>query len=542
MDAQELCKLKDQLFSRRDSLLSFWQEVAEAFYPQRADFTATRTIGEDFGAHLTTSYPVLASSELANTLGSMLRPKDRDWFFVKASRPERIDHEGNMWLEWATGTMRRAMYDNLSGFTRATKEGDFDYANFGQCVISTELNRARTSFLYRAWHLRDCAWSEGYDGFVSHFCRLWKPTAKQAKELFREKVSKDIDDALRNNEPFKTFNFAHLVIPADGVHRQPWRSVFLDLDHKEIAEDVGSNSRIYTVPRWQTVSGSPYAYSPSVVAALPDARLIQAITLTLLDAGEMYASPPMIAVQEAIRGDIDVRPRGITWVDSAYDERLGEVLRPLNQDARGYPIAESAREESRNMIASAFYLNKLSLPPPTSAEMTAYEVSQRVQEFIRTTLPLFEPIEADYNGAICNETFEIGLRNGMFGPLDSIPQSLRNQEIEFKFVSPISAARDKEKGMQFMEAKNLLLEAAQLDPSAMQLMDVPSAIRDALAGINTPTRWVQSPANFAALQRQQKEQQESMEMLAGAGSIADTASKAGNAARNFSAAQQQQAA
>lgn len=31
---------------------------------------------------------------------------------------------------------------------------------------------------------------------------------------------------------------------------------------------------------------------------------------------------------EAIRSDIDLRARGITWVDSQYDERLGEVLRP----------------------------------------------------------------------------------------------------------------------------------------------------------------------------------------------------------------------
>lgn len=537
MTAEELVRLHDQLFSKRDTLLTYWQDVAENFYPQRADFTAVRTVGEDFAAHLTTSYPVLAASELATTLGSMLRPKDRDWFFIKGSRPERIDHDGNLWLEWATGTLRRAMYDTVSGFTRSTKEGDFDYANFGQCVISVEMNRERSAFLYRNWHLRDCAWMEGYDGRLSHFCRKWKPTAHQLKQLFRDKVHKDIDDAIKNNEPFKTFNFAHFVIPSDGVHRQPWRSVFLDCDHKEIVEDVGSQSRIYIVPRWQTVSGSQYAYSPSVVAALPDARLIQAITLTLLDAGEMYAAPPMLAVQNAIRGDIDLRSRGITWVDAEYDERLGEVLRPLTQDSRGYPIADSAREDSRQMIASAFFLNKLTLPPPTSAEMTAFEVAQRVQEFIRTTLPLFEPIEDDYNGALCNETFELGLRNGLFGPLSEIPASLRNQEVDFKFVSPISQARDKEKGMRFIESKNLLLEAAQLDPTTMQLLDVPTAIRDALAGINTPTKWLHSPQQFAAKQRELLEKQEAMEQLQGASSIADTASKAGDAARNFSVAQ-----
>jgi hypothetical protein len=42
----------------------------------------------------------------------------------------------------------------------------------------------------------------------------------------------------------------------------------------------------YRIPRWQTVSGSQYSYSPATVAALPDARLIQAMTFTLLEAGE----------------------------------------------------------------------------------------------------------------------------------------------------------------------------------------------------------------------------------------------------------------
>jgi hypothetical protein len=39
--------------------------------------------------------------------------------------------------------------------------------------------------------------------------------------------------------------------------------------------------------------------------------------------------------------------------------------------------------------------------------MTAYEVGQRIQEYIRGALPLFEPMEMEYNGALCERTFEI---------------------------------------------------------------------------------------------------------------------------------------
>lgn len=105
-------------------------------------------------------------------------------------------------------------------------------------------------------------------------------------------------------------------------------SIFYEEDSKSILEEVGSYTKIYTIPRWQTVSGSQYAYSPATVAAISDARLIQSMTRVLLEAGEKAVTPPMLAVTEAIRGDISVYAGGITAIDSQYDERLGEVLRP----------------------------------------------------------------------------------------------------------------------------------------------------------------------------------------------------------------------
>jgi len=66
------------------------------------------------------------------------------------------------------------------------------------------------------------------------------------------------------------------------------------------------------------------------------------------------------------------------------------------------------------------FLNKLSLPP-ADREMTAYETGQRIQEYIRNALPLFEPMEMEYNGALCEDTFEALMRVGAFGSPQDIP-------------------------------------------------------------------------------------------------------------------------
>lgn len=530
MSPDDLERLEKQLFDNRGRLLTLWQTFAEHFYPSMADFTVERSEGDEFMEGLTTSYPVIARRELGDTLTSMLRPRGQEWFSLRADREERETTEALQWMEWATGTQRRAMYDPLSGFTRATKQGDHDFATFGQTPISVELSVDRSRFLYRHWHLRDVAWIEGADLQISHVGRKWQPTAVDLARTFPRKVHSEITSCIeQKKEPFKKFKCIHFVIPNEEKGPQPYRSIHYDCDNKHVMEDVPSWSRVYVIPRWQTVTGSPYAHSPAAVAALPDARLIQAITLTLLDAGEMYAAPPMLAVQGAIRSDIDLRSRGITWIDREYDERSGEPLRTLAQDARGYPIGAELREEARSMIADAFFLSKLQLPPADGREMTAYEVGQRVQEFIRTTMPLFEPIEADYNAALCDATFDLGLRNGLFGPLDAIPESLRSAEVRFVFKSPLSDAVERQKSAQFMETANLLAMASQVDPTASLQVNLPVMVRDAIEAIS-PANWMRSEDEYAKAAAEQQAQAQMAQQIQGVDNLASVATNVGGAA------------
>lgn len=529
MMLQDMLDLSNQLLSGRDNLLAHWQDIADQFYPERADFTRTRTLGEDFADHLTTSYPILARRELGDTFSSMLRPKDRDWFYLD-TEDDADDRDGKAWLEMAALKQRKAMYDRQSGFVRATKQADHDYAAFGQAVISAELARDRTRLLFRNWHLRDVAWRENAEMQIDTVVRKWSPTVTDLDAIFGNKAHSKIREAIRRNQPYDKIDCLHIVIPSAGKYRQPFRSIYIDKTNNHIMEDVGSWSMIYIIPRWQTVSGSQYAHSPAVVAAMPDARTLQAVSLTLLEAGELYTGPPMVAVQDAIRGDIDLRSRGITWVDAQYDERLGEVLRPLTQDMRGYPVGADMRESIREMIAEAFYLNKLSLPPAGGREMTAFEVSQRVQEFIRTTLPLFEPVEDDYNGAICDAAFDLGMRNGLFGPLDMIPKSLRGRNVQFRFVSPLSEAREREKASRWMETRELLLSAAELDPRAPMMLNVQVAVRDALDGSGTPAKWLRSEQEVEDMTREMEEQQAQAAQIQQIGQIAGVAQDVGAAA------------
>jgi hypothetical protein len=531
----------DYLRGNRMAITPFWQEMAEQFHPLRAQFTRQFYLSEQFMDIQLTSYPLIVSRELRNTFSSMLRPRDQDWFAMTIEREDRLDRQGRAWLEWATKVQRRAMYDRKAQFTRATKEADGDFAVFGNAILTREIDLDAQTLLYRSWHLKDTVWAERYDGSIGEVYRWWNPTAAALVKRFPTTYAKAMDQ-WRKMDPYREVHCMHAVIPGEDYdrppdqntgravkYRTPWVSIYVDLDHSVVLEETASFSRIYTIPRWETVSGSQWAYSPAAIAGLPDARLLQAMTLTLMEAGENMVRPPLIATQEAIRSDVALYSGGITWVDAEYDERLGEALRPLMQTTGpGLQIGAEMMKDAREKLAEAFYLNKLTLPAP-DREMTAYETGQRIQEWIRSALPLFEPVETEYNAAMCEDTFDALMRQNAFGPYQEIPRSVRGQEVRFTFESPLHQATERKKGALLLQAIQLMEQAMQIDPTVSAQLDLQSSLRDALTGVGVPQTWVRDAdavANMVQAKQQQQDQAVRTQQVANAGQAAESLGRA----------------
>lgn len=516
MNEKELRAQADDLYGKRRALQTLWQEIAEHFYPQRADFTYQRYLGDEFADHLTTSYPLLTRREFADQIGTMLRPKGQEWFHQTVEDPDSLSIKGQRWLQHSTRIQRNVMYHRKTKFSRALKEADGDFATFGQAVIQTRPNVEFTLPIYRTWHLRDCCWQENEYGDVGFFARRWKPRAHVLVSLFKDGAGQKAKD-IAGKSPMMEIDCLHMIVPAemwDGEARgQPFVSIYYDTMHDHVIEAEPVPMHEYVVPRWQTVSGSQYAYSPATVCALPDARLIQSMSYTLLEAGEKIVNPPMLATTEVIKSDVAMFAGGITWLDRDYDERLGDALRPMTRETRGLPWSREMLTDQRMMLRAAFFLDKLELPE-RGPEMTAYEVGQRVQAYIRGALPLFEPMEDEYNGGICERSFDLLLRMGFFGsPLD-IPDEIRERgEITYRYESPLHSAIDAVRGNTFAEARALIDEAMAIDETASAVLDAPVALRDALDGIGVPAEWMRDPVDEADIREALEARRTAAELL-----------------------------
>ncbi len=543
--AQELIKQGNALFSTRSTLMNLFQEIAENFYPIRADFTTNIILGEDITAHLSTSYPILAHRDMTNALSAMLRQRGVQWFGIRTGRQEVDEGRALKWLEWATNLQYRAMYDRVARFVRATKEGDADFAAFGQAVLYVDTNRDGDTLLYRNYHIRDVAWVENAEGAIDTVHRKWKPTARDLVFDFPGKTHSAVTKMIAK-DPFHKIECRHIMVPTSRAPDAPaaerdfkFRSYFIDVENQHVMEAVPSRLLKYVIPRWQTVSGSAYAYSPAAIAALPDARMIQAMTYSLLDATEKAVQPPMIGQATMIKSDLELWSGGTTWVDAEYDERLGEALRPIPLDLRGLPLGVEASRDAKGMIAEAFFLNKISLPP-ADREMTAYETAQRVQEYIRQALPLFEPMEVEYNGALCEMTFGTLMQGGAFGSPEDMPPELSNSEVEFKFESPLQRDEERKDAGVYLETKAILAEAAALEPGLVDMVDGRQALRDALKGAGAPARWLRDDDEMDELAAQRAEQEQAgqvMNELERGGEVAEQIGKASKVLSEASAAE-----
>ncbi|HET8728363.1 MAG TPA: portal protein, partial [Alphaproteobacteria bacterium] len=462
MNAKQLRELADRLFTKRGRFISLCQEVAENFYVERADFTVSKQAGDEYAGNLMTSYPLQCRRDLGDQIQTMLRPTGKVWAHVGTGDPRREDTEAKQWFEEKENIMRRAMYDRKAMFEEATAMSDHDFATFGQCVMSVRLARTLDRLMYRNWHIRDVVWTDNDDGGLQFIARRWKPAARTLVQLFPKTVDPKIAKTAEK-DPFTEYDCLHIVCEADmydgKAGRFPYWSIYYDCTNNKVLEEVPTWNIEYAIPRWKRVSGSQYAYSPATVIALPDARLIQAITLTLLEAGEKAVNPPIIATQDAVRSDVALYAGGLTWIDYEYDEKTGEALRPMPIDTKGIPLGIDLQRDTRELISRAFFLNKLALPrPEQSGQMTAYETGQRIQEYIRGALPLFAPMETEYNGAICDLTWDLLFRNGAFGSPYDMPRSLRGAEIQFRFESPLHDLIEQAKGQKWLEAKAIVAD------------------------------------------------------------------------------------
>jgi hypothetical protein len=546
--AKELLDLGNHLFDKRKPKDSLDQEIAWNFCPDLAEFQSPLELGEDWAADRMDGYPEQVSRELSNQLGANLRPNGKQWFKSSTGDDEQDADEANArFLEYLGRTIRREIYKPQTGFVGATKELDRFYVNFGQGVMSIEESPTDRDHLYfRNHHIKDCVWLDNQLGQVDHLHRRAKMSARAMRRMFGEKRLHETIVKAAKKEPNREFEIRYITMPTEEYNtfgeegsgkgasiKLPFVCCVIDVENCCIIKEGGLPTFNYVVPRWQRLAGTQYAFSPATMAALADGRMAQMLSQILLESGEKAIDPPMIGKQEAVIGQPNIAAGGLSWVDMDHEAKLTDALDVIKLDA-DMRVAFQMRADLRELLAKAFFIDKLTLPEASMKEMTAFEVSRRLEEHVRNLLPIFEPIQVEYNARMLDIVFAllVNMKKIDFGRM---PDGLSDVDTMWQFETPIQTAESRLLVEQFLDTCNVLTVGAQTEAAVGQAggtipIHFDKGMRDAVRGVGGPAAWRKTQEERdadAEASEQALATQETMAMVGTGAGVAEQVGKAG---------------
>lgn len=507
----------------RSPWMPLWQEISDIFLPNRSNFTTKKSRGQEISNDTFDASPRIAHRNLSSTVDSLLKPKGQAWLRPAVEDEDIMDDEtASLWLEGVGSTMWRAVYNPKAQFIQRSGETDYDLVGLGTGTLWTEENRTRTGLRFKSFHLSQVVVGENAWGEIDRFAYSQELEAHQAVLLFpdtvHDKIRKDASDPKKKHN---TYEFVQIVIPnpdydperldVDGMQ---FISSVIDMTHKVFVEQGGFHEFPVAIPRWETMPGEIYGRSPAMFA-LPDARTLQAMGKTILIAGNRAVDPPIYVEADAILSPVRTYPGGMTHVSRDISSS-GQPIGVLDS-AFNLPIGRDMQKDYRDQVESAFFKDVFDLGV-IDREMTATEILERKEAFIRQLGPVFGRLEADYIGPVVERVFGIMERAGAF---PERPEVLKGRTIQFQFQSPVQLARKQIEVAGLSRSLELLGPVGAFQPDIYDNFDGDEITRDAPEYSGIPSKWLRTIKDRDELRQQRAESQAEQGTLESAPQVAD---------------------
>jgi hypothetical protein len=262
--------------------------------------------------------------------------------------------------------------------------------------------------------------------------------------------------------------------------------------------------------------------------ALPDADTLQAMGETILIAGQRAADPPLAVPNDGTFDAINTFPGGLAYYDLETAAAIGRIPFMPIESGTNLPITRDMQLDTREQIWAAFFRNVLRLPTG-GPQMTATEIIERKEEFIREMGPIFGRLESRDTAPMVERAFMVMLRAGAFLP---IPPILQGRNIRFEYDSPVKRIRQQIEAAAARQWAAEMIELEQFKPGAADLVNAEELGRFSAEALGVPARIVNSPEiveQIKAARAQALAEQNQAEAISQAAEIAKTAGQADQA-------------
>ena len=514
--------------NRRSLFEQHWDDLARVLLPRRQGFASKTMDGDQRVDDVYDGTPMQAARSLANTVGAMIRPEGQDLTTIRA-RDDSVNQSGEAqdWLGRATEILNDSIRNPKARYRQATGEVDLDLVVLGTGILYVGMGDAQNHLLYQSVHLKDGYPMFSDEGLPVGLYRTKKMFLWQADAMFGKiNLSKELQERIANSRGMDDkVDFLYAVSERKGVNISdpllsknfPYEELWMETESKHIVREKGFQEFPFVIPRWDTSSGEEYGRSPGMIA-LPDSNTLQAMGETILVAGQRLADPPIMAPNDGAFQEVNTFPGGMSYYDVETASQVGgNPFFPMISGAN-LPVTRDMQTDIRNQVAAAFFKNILTLPQ-NGPQMTATEIIQRKDEFIREVGPVFGRFETDYNQPVAERSFRLLFREDAF---PEIPEALAGQDIKFTFDLPVNKIKKQVQSAAATQWAAEIMQMAQIAPEAKHMVNIDALARfkaDAAAlphDILNTREEVEAKVKAEQEAMAKQQQLQAMEMMAGA--------------------------
>lgn len=466
VNVADIISRADKLKGERGTLESHWQECAKYCLPKRAYITRTKTLGEKVDTDIYDSTGIQAALILAAGLHSYLTNPASKWFSLRTQNKELMkDKAIQEWLKNAEDIVYDTL--NASNFAQQIHENYLDLGVFGtSCLYEEEDFKDLVRFYCRS--MGEVYLEEDGKERVNALFRRFSFTASQAWGEWGKNAGQKVADLIGAKKYNERLEFLHAVTPRHERNssksdsgNMPFASAYIEISSQHLISEGGYNEFPFFTPRFTKESSEVYGSSPAMVS-LPDIKMLNKISYTIIRAAQKIVDPPLQLPHDGFMLPIRLGPSALNFNLNSGTDPNAEI-KPIHQ-AGNIPVGMEMEQDRRGIIQRNFFVD-LFLMLAQNPKMTATEVLQRVQEKMLILAPVLGRLMSELLDPIIERTFNILLRNGAFGP---VPEALARNGYTIEYTSPLARAQ---KGEEMKNMQNFLLTVNEIGKTIPSVLD-----------------------------------------------------------------------
>lgn len=530
---QTIVEHEQTLRAQRSVYDQHCQEIARLMLPGSADFTSSDVPGSKRLQDMHDGTAGIALDNLASGLWGTITNSANRWFMIQhADESVKRRHDVKLWCAAATNAMMQALAGDGQRFY-AEAIGNFrSLAAFGTGPFFVEQpDPTQRKIAFSAKRLSTVVVAENDRHMVDTVYEKFKFTARQASQRKTWRLPDELTKAAEK-EPHRQFEFIFATLPAkDWDGKLPRRDmthagVYVNVETGAVIEEGGFYAMPWQVSRWSRASGHPYGDAPAMMA-LPDTKMVNAMSKTTIVAAQKAADPPVLAPDEGgFRGTRMVPGQ---FIYGGVDNNGRALYQPF-QTGGQTGLALDLADQRRKAIKDAFYATLLLMVE--NPGMTATEWLGRQEEKLRLMGPHIGLVQAEWLDPMLDTVFVIMARasmpfwaRGMDGWLPRPPDAIAmSPELKIEFVSPLARAQKASDAAAVDRWLASVAPIIQVKPEAADNIDTDATVRVLGEGFAVPEQVLRDP-ELVAQDRASRAKQAQMQNLAAlAGPAKDGAS------------------